>query len=96
MDSSPEFDELADIYVNADILSPKYFTDLYHIAIATVHAMDIVVSWNLRHIVKKKTIRETNTINRKMGYNEIKILTPEKVLTYVSRTESNERDTQNP
>lgn len=94
--ASPEFDELADLYIEADILSQKYFTDLYHIAIATVNSMDIVVSWNLRHIVKAKTIRETNTINREMGYDEIKILTPQKVLAHVSRTESNERDSQNP
>ena len=58
--------------------------------------MDAVVSWNLRHIVKMKTINETNTINREMGYNKIEIMTPQKVIEYVSRTESNERDTQDP
>ena len=89
---TPEFNDLARSYLDSKIISPRYNVDLFHIAIATVHDMDIVASWNLRHIVKERTIRETNTINRTMGYGEIKIMTPQKVIDYVSRTKGNERD----
>ena len=62
----------------------------------TVHEMDAVVSWNLKHIVNKRTIDVTNTINIENGYGPIKIFTPQEVITYVSRTESDEGDTQDP
>jgi len=50
-----------------------------HIAIATVNGIDSVVSWNLEHIVKIKTIVEVNRINIKKGYKQIFIITPEEI-----------------
>ena len=42
--------------------------------------MDVVVSWNLEHMVKLKTRIEANGINRLEGYHEIDISTPEEVI----------------
>lgn len=90
------FQILSEQYVQADILPERYHNDLFHIAMGTVHEMDAVVSWNLKHIVNKRTIDVTNTINIENGYGPIKIFTPQEVITYVSRTESDEGDTQDP
>ena len=86
LEVTPDFKKLAKRYVQSNILTQRYFTDLFHLAIATVNQIDIVVSWNLRHIVKQRTIRETNTINRELGYREINIMTPERAIEHVSRT----------
>ena len=53
---------------------------IFLIAVATVNDMDVVVSWNLEHIVKLKTRQAVNGINSLFGYKGIEISTPEEVL----------------
>jgi hypothetical protein len=67
-------------YVKGGLIPRRYSTDATHIAIATVHYLDALVSWNLRHIVKLKTILGINKINKQLGYPLIIIVTPEEVL----------------
>ena len=73
-------EQLADKYVGERIIPLKYRDDAVHIAVAVINNMDIVVSWNLQHMVKLKTIQGVNTINKKLGYREIDIRTPMEVL----------------
>ena len=49
-------------------------------AIATVYQADVVVSWNLKHMVKLKTRREVKAINILEGFREIEICTPLEVI----------------
>jgi hypothetical protein len=41
--------------------------------------MEVLVSWNMEHIVKLKTIVGVNKINKQEGYSLILINTPEEV-----------------
>jgi len=43
-------------------------SDARHIAIATVERVDILVSWNYKHIVNINRIRLLNSVNLKLGY----------------------------
>lgn len=70
---------LARAYVSEGIIPEKFINDALHIAIATVNEIDSVVSWNLEHIVKIKTIIEVNRINIIKGYKQIFIITPEEI-----------------
>jgi len=54
--------------------------DAHHIAIATVNKVDIVVSWNFRHIVNLTKIRLYNSLNLKYGYPLLEIRSPREVL----------------
>ena len=49
-------------------------------AIATVERVDILVSWNYKHIVNIKRIRLLNSVNLKLGYPVIEIRSPREVL----------------
>ena len=71
--------KLARIYVSEKIIPEKFLNDALHIAVATVNRIDIIVSWNLEHIVKIKTIVGVNKINLKQGYKQIFIVTPEEI-----------------
>lgn len=71
--------ELAKDYVENKIIPEKYSTDALHIAIAVVNKIDGLVSWNMQHIVRLKTIVGVNKINKEKGYPEIIIVTPEEV-----------------
>jgi len=47
-----------------------------HIAIATVNDLDMIVSMNFKHIVKRKTILAAGKINNLNGYRAIEIYSP--------------------
>lgn len=68
--------KLAEGYIKAGIIPEKYRTDAIHLAIATVGEVDILVSWNFNHLVKRKTRIEANYINERLGYKTIEMLAP--------------------
>ena len=74
---------LADIYVSEGVIPLKYRDDAVHIATASVHGMDIIISWNFKHIVKRKTILMTNIINMRENYRQVSIHSPSEVIEYV-------------
>lgn len=74
---------LADKYVAEKIIPEKYRDDAYHIAIATVNNIDVIVSWNFKHMVKLKTKKEVVGINLFLGYNAIEIYSPWEVVDNV-------------
>ena len=77
-----ESTELADIYHKRKILTPKFYDDMLHIALATLAGVDIVVSWNFKHIVHYDKIRLFNAVNIEMGYNALQIYSPREVTNY--------------
>ena len=54
--------------------------DAYHIAIAVTSTADILVSWNFRHIVRRKTRDIVNMINTAVGYPHMEIVSPGELL----------------
>jgi len=76
-----EAKELAEGYVAAGVLSAKLRADAQHIAIATVGRVDVLVSWNFKHIVNLQRIQGYNSVNLRAGYPMIEIRTPREVLS---------------
>jgi hypothetical protein len=72
--------ELIQYYLENGLLTTKQSADLGHVAMATINEMDILVSWNMRHIVKRKTKVLVNALNQIRGYRTIEICTPEEVI----------------
>jgi len=77
-----ESKELAETYINEKILSQSSLDDAYHIALATVNRLDVLVSWNFKHIVNYHKIKLFNSINLKLGYPEIDIRSPKEFVRY--------------
>nr|VFJ91558.1 MAG: hypothetical protein BECKH772A_GA0070896_1003232 [Candidatus Kentron sp. H]VFJ92530.1 MAG: hypothetical protein BECKH772B_GA0070898_100312 [Candidatus Kentron sp. H]VFJ99425.1 MAG: hypothetical protein BECKH772C_GA0070978_1003133 [Candidatus Kentron sp. H] len=73
---------LAECYLSEGVVSSKNQADARHIAIATIHRADVLVSWNFKHIVNLERIRGYNAINLKQGYPMMEIRTPLEVLRY--------------
>lgn len=76
---SAEAEELADSYVQEGAIEAGMRADALHIAIATIARVDVVVSWNFKHIVNLKRIRAYNAVNLKRGYPLLEIRTPREV-----------------
>ena len=73
---------LASVYIRENIVSQKYQDDALHIAHATIAQVDILVSWNFKHIVNYGKIRQFNSVNLRQGYNTIQIYSPREVTNY--------------
>jgi len=71
---------LADLYVTEGVIPLKYRTDGLHIAIATINGLDMIISMNFQHIVKRKTAKMTGAINVLKGYHAIEIYSPMEVV----------------
>jgi predicted nucleic acid-binding protein len=80
--ASEETEQLANVYVTAGIIPKRYEADALHIAAATVAGLDYIISLNFRHIVKHKTIFETEFINIREGFKRIFIHTPAEVIEH--------------
>ena len=75
-----DISRLAGVYVSEGVIPVKYETDALHLAAATLNDIDFVVSWNFRHIVKRKTMVMTELINSRYNYKKIGIYSPSEVI----------------
>jgi hypothetical protein len=75
-----EIRELTRHYIEEGVVSEGYLVDAQHIAIATVNRVDVLVSWNFRHIVNLSRIRLYNSVNLKYEYPLLEIRSPKEVL----------------
>ncbi len=76
---SPEADELAGAYIEDNAIGSRMRADALHIALATVARVNVLVSWNFKHIVNLKRIHAYNAVNLKRGYPLLEIRTPREV-----------------
>jgi hypothetical protein len=73
--------ELAEVYQQRNILTPNFYDDGLHIALATIAEADVLVSWNFKHIVRWDKIRLFNAVNLEYGYKPLQIYSPREVTT---------------
>ncbi len=76
---SPEVEELAAGYIEDRAIGSSMRVDALHIALATVARVDVLVSWNFKHMVNLKRIRAYNAVNLKKGYPLLEIRTPREI-----------------
>jgi hypothetical protein len=77
---TPEIETLRDAYVSARVTGTSSFYDAEHIACASVADVDVIVSWNFKHIVNFNRIRGYHAVNLFRGYHQIPIHTPAEVI----------------
>jgi predicted nucleic acid-binding protein len=76
-----EVEHLAQMYRTLGaFVSRKALVDSVHLAWATVAGVDVLVSWNRRHLVRWKTRAMAAIINVRFGYRPVDIQTPLEVL----------------
>ncbi len=76
-------------YESHNVIGARFRNDMLHIALATVAEVDVLVSWNFRHIVRLDKIQQFNGINIELGYKTLSIYSPREVTTY-GREDSNQ------
>ncbi len=71
-------------YIDEKVVGETSFDDCVHIALATIHKVDILVSWNFKHIVNIYRIRGYNSVNLSCGYQTLEIRSPKDIISYES------------
>ena len=69
-------ENLANAYIESGVLGGNMRADALHIATATVAGVDVLASWNFRHMVNLRRIHLYNAVNRRMGHGPLDIRTP--------------------
>lgn len=78
-----EAEDLANAYVKEGAITKKFHEDALHIAIATINKVDVLVSWNFKHIVNLDRIKKYNGVNSKHGYMILEIRNPREILNEI-------------
>jgi len=70
------------VYINQAIIPKKKLDDALHIAVSTVFEIDILVSWNYRHLANVNRERKIMAANIQQGYMKtLRITTPLEVMS---------------
>lgn len=77
-------DELAKVYIKEKIIPPKKLEDAQHIAISTCNQIDVLLSWNFKHLANIQKQLSVKVINEKEGYFYPLILTNPMEVLYES------------
>ena len=80
--SNSEIHQLAKKYIMEGALSEKFYEDALHIAIATYYQVNVLASWNFKHIVNLDRIRMYNSVNLKNGFLILEIRTPREIIKF--------------
>lgn len=70
---------LAQKLLSAGGLPKKAASDALHIAVAAVHGMDYLVTWNCKHIANARMLRFVTEKCRSAGFEPPVICTPEEL-----------------
>ena len=73
---------LAETYIAEKVVGKTSLEDCRHIAMATIHKVDVLASWNFKHIVNLDKIKGYNSVNLKLGYQMIEIRSPKDLINY--------------
>ncbi len=80
VENSNSMIQLAEKYLELKVLPEKFKDDALHIATATILNVDVLVSWNFRHLVNFNRIKQFNGVNLLCGYREIDIRSPRELI----------------
>lgn len=73
---SSEIEEIAGGYVNQGVVPQSHFPDALHIALASFHKIDFLITWNCEHLAEAHRCRRVRLFNTSAGLFVPEIVTP--------------------
>jgi hypothetical protein len=71
-----EAEALAEKYVAAGGVGSSQLVDAQHIAIATLARVDVLLSWNFKHVINLRRIHGFNSVNLREGLPVLEMRSP--------------------
>ena len=81
LDTTPDAVSLANALIRMGDLPPSAVVDAFHIAVAAVHGMDYLLSWNCKHIANAAMRSRIEATCRLQGFEPPTICTPVELAT---------------
>ena len=73
---APEIGEIVDVYLGHKLMPREGFGDAAHLALASFHHCDILVTWNCRHLANANKTGHIRRVNALLGLETPLLVTP--------------------
>src|SRR5215207_9154876 len=77
LEFSEEAAILAEGYISRGIFHRKFMADAFHVALASIHKVDYLVTWNFGHLANVRKQARIRLFNTTAGFFSPAIVTPE-------------------
>ena len=83
-ESSNEIQKIVQVYIDRLVMPHDPFGDAHHLAIASFHKLDALLTWNCLHLANPNKLDVISQINHELGLPTPELITP---LTYYGGTD---------
>ena len=80
LEITEEAEALTQAILAGGILPPRAVRDAAHVAVAAVHVVDYLLTWNCRHLANAQIARRIALVCERLGYRMPIICTPEELM----------------
>jgi predicted nucleic acid-binding protein len=80
LETTEEAMDLGESLITTGAIPKKAVTDALHVAIATVHEMNVLLTWNCTHLANAEMLGEVAKVLRSRGYEPPVICTPDELM----------------
>jgi hypothetical protein len=80
LEITEDAEALTEAILAAGILPPQAVRDAAHVAVAAVHAIDYLLTWNCKHLANAQIARRIALVCEKLGHRMPIICTPEELM----------------
>jgi hypothetical protein len=80
LDLTTESESLTQSILNSGVLPIRSARDAAHVAVATVHGVDYLLTWNCKHLANAQIMRKIESVCTQLGYRMPLICTPEELM----------------
>jgi hypothetical protein len=80
LEITPECEAIANAILVSELIPAKADRDALHIGVATFHQMNLLLTWNIRHIANAHVREDLRMLIASLGYTLPTICTPEDLL----------------
>jgi predicted nucleic acid-binding protein len=80
LEITEDAESLAQAIMAGGILPPHAVRDAAHVAVAAVHAIDYLLTWNCKHLANAQIARRIALVCEKLGHRMPIICTPEELM----------------
>lgn len=72
--------ELSDLFIAQHVVPPTSVDDALHLAVACYHDIDVICTWNLRHLANEVNRKRLQLVCGQLGISVPRISTPEELM----------------
>ena len=76
LEETPSVRDVAEYYIEHRLMPVEAAGDAYHLAIASVHQIDFLLTWNCRHLANANKDQHIRVLNARLGLHVPVVTTP--------------------